>query len=54
MIYELIICIGGPGAGKSTVNNMMFSSTHKLLDSDIMKKEHENYAEMMKSEEGVE
>ena len=32
----------------------MFSSTHKLLDSDIMKKEHENYAEMMKSEEGVE
>lgn len=54
MSFEFIFCIGGPGAGKSTIYNIMFSATHALLDSDVIKSEHEKYKELMETEEGVE
>jgi hypothetical protein len=54
MSFEFVVCIGGPGSGKSTIFNIMFSSTHTLLDSDIVKKEHEQYDTLVQCEEGIE
>ena len=41
--HEFCIMMGVPAAGKSTVANRMFGTTHDFIDCDAIKKTHPDY-----------